>query len=96
MKRSLHTGISPHRWEDNPLEKTFAKMWKAEQEDPLRGGSILEWILSPENRRDGSMTDRDAMTAATVIQWLGSPVGQDFFRRMMKVYRTHQTTTQST
>lgn len=40
----------------------------------------LEWLLG-KNEQAQDVTERDAQIAATIIQWLGSPVGQWFFTR---------------
>lgn len=66
-----------HRLADNPEEQRFALAWDAAN----RHGRVLAHLLS---RGDSSHpphpSDRDIQVAATVIQWLGSPVGQGFMR----------------
>jgi hypothetical protein len=43
------------------------------------GRGTLDYLLAKNcNDPNGEVTDRDREVAATVIQWLGSPVGQDF------------------
>lgn len=39
----------------------------------------LEWLLGKSEQAQ-DVTERDAQIAATIIQWLGSPVGQWFLR----------------
>jgi len=77
----IHKGLAQHRFKDNPIEKEFALAWGIKQEF----GSTLQYLLSPTNMlHDSTMTQRDATVAATVIQWLGSPVGQSFLRNIEK------------
>lgn len=77
-----HIGKSVHRLKSNPLEKIYAEEW-AEENSKARG--ILDYLLAEDpNYPAGEVTERDAMVAATVIQWLGSPVGQGFVDKVMK------------
>jgi hypothetical protein len=71
-------GNSPHRYRDNPLELAFAEGWQ----DLCSVGKHLEYLLSKDNRPD-PVSDRDQFIANTVIQWLGSPVGQSFLSKIM-------------
>ena len=78
-----HTGLHENRFEGssmgNHLEREFARKWK-----DLQGGDTLAYILSPKNKRDdGSVSDLDEVVAATVIQWLGSNVGQCFLKSVL-------------
>ena len=61
-----------YRWDDNPLEKAFYGAW-------CRQKGILGHIMSTDNR-EMPVSLRDWEVAASVIQWLGSPVGQCFLR----------------
>tara|TARA_R100000656_G_scaffold104176_3_gene76344 strand:+ start:12994 stop:13572 length:579 start_codon:yes stop_codon:yes gene_type:complete len=80
----LHHGRSRHRIKDNPLEKRFADMWeKLNGFDPGRG--ILSYLLANDNNRPDDVNERDAEVAATVIQWLGSPVGMGFVRDVLQL-----------
>jgi hypothetical protein len=63
-------GLHQHRLKQNPEEMRFAEAW----EKFCRGGH-LEYLLSPDNSRL-IPTKRDVVVAATVIQWLGSSVGE--------------------
>jgi len=76
-----HKGLSTYRLADNPLEQRFAEAWESMQQR----GNILDYLLSPTNRLDTTATERDKIVAATVIQWLGSPVGQTFLRDVLNV-----------
>lgn len=66
-------GLHRYRFRANPEEKRFADAWE------LRGAPNLEYLLStdPNNHRQ-PVSDEAVTVAATVIQWLGSPVGQAF------------------
>ncbi len=76
-------GISLNRINSNPLEHRFAVAWEELNTDEvghLNGRGTLDYMLSPTNRPDGEVAERDRVVAATVIQWLGSPVGQRFLK----------------
>jgi hypothetical protein len=76
-----HKGLHTYRFKENPEEKRFAKAW----EDQNRYGKILAWLLDARSEQTGyppDASERDEVVAATVIQWLGSPVGQYFLRDM--------------
>jgi hypothetical protein len=63
----------------NPEEVAFAKKWNEQNQEK----GILSYLLDPQNRGSSAhVSDRDRMVAATVIQWLGSPVGQNFLREL--------------
>lgn len=61
----------------NALEIRYARAWERENKDSIQRG-LLELLLT-----DG-VSDRDREVAATLIQWLGSDVGQDFVRRVLR------------
>lgn len=75
-----HVGINTHRLTDNPQEAALAKAWQDEHAYG-RGHGILPYLLSND---DGPVvpTERDEAVAATVIQWLGSPVGVSFLKKV--------------
>lgn len=73
MSKGLHT----HRLKDNPEEQRFADAWA--QHNAM--GKTLAYLLTVGDQHFPVMpSDRDGEVAATVIQWLGSPVGQGFLR----------------
>jgi len=77
-----YEGRWQHRFKDNPLEKRFAKKWQEQN----KYGHTLEYLLTNEiNKRDGNVSQRDRQVAATVIQWLGSPVGQSFLSEVLEI-----------
>jgi len=74
-------GKNIHRLHDNPLEKKFAEAWKEMNRNGHRG--TLEYLLAEDpNWPKDEVTSRDRMVAATVIQWLGSNVGQYFLEQI--------------
>src|ERR1700685_4681048 len=78
-----HIGRHPHRLSasaNNPREATFAQEWQDIQNPPpfLNGGiGTLHMLLhsNGDGRVTGDLTPDQIETAATVVQWLGSPVG---------------------
>jgi hypothetical protein len=75
MPRSpKHVGLSVNRLPDNPDEQTFAKMWSEE------APRVLTHLIGDGSQYHSSYSQRDATVAATIIQWLGSPVGNAFVR----------------
>lgn len=76
MKRPK--GLHTYRFKENPEEKRFAEAWDKQNEQ----GSNLAYLLTvgDQTGRPVEPPDRDHVVAATVIQWLGSPVGQSFLR----------------
>ena len=68
-----NVGLNIHRLADNPLELAYAREW-----DRLNiNYDILAWIIGEGNTK-GNPSERDYQIAATVIQWLGSPIGRNF------------------
>ena len=78
------TAKSEGRLASNPEERRFLDAWKEQQESTR----TLAWLLCPEANvqysehrgRPPEPTEDQHMVAATVVQWLGSPVGQCFLR----------------
>lgn len=76
-KEMLNRGLSTHRFRDNPEEQLFAEAWDAHNNSSTRG--YLAYLLTTGDQRfPVEPTERDRQVAATVIQWLGSPVGRGF------------------
>ena len=83
----LNKGLSQHRFKDNQLEKNFAEEWEYmntnRQDGKLDGRGTLDYMLSGTiNKPMGEVTKRDRIVAATVIQWLGSHIGEAFIKRV--------------
>lgn len=80
---SKHQGLHTHRFHDNPEENRFAEAWEKENEQ----GHILAHLLDRSRGtlnagRPAEPSDEASTIGATVIQWLGSPVGQGFLREL--------------
>jgi hypothetical protein len=71
-------GLHQYRFQNNPMEEKYAKAW--EKENKSGSNDILDYLLAKDcnSPQDGEVSERDRLVAATVIQWLGSPVGQSF------------------
>lgn len=86
MAKIKHEGLSTNRLNENPLERAFSEAWKA-YNNSTAGYDLLDYLLALDpNNPKGEVSKRDAVVAATIIQWLGSPVGQCFFRDVMEEY----------
>jgi hypothetical protein len=77
-------GLHQYRFKDNPLEEVYAEAWEAENKanpGTLEGRGWLDYLLAKDNNSPmGEVSKRDREVAATVIQWLGSPIGQNFIK----------------
>ncbi len=76
MSNPKYPGLQTHRWKDNPEEKAFALAWLDQQK-----GKLLSYLLSTDPYPPPPSLDQEK-TAATVIQWLGSPVGRGFLESL--------------
>jgi hypothetical protein len=80
-KKSIHVGLQAHRLKDNPEEKRFAEAWRKQNDQ----GNVLAYLLHQGDQsgmRPSEPSERDAAVAATVVQWLGSPVEQHWLAEM--------------
>lgn len=81
-------GINSHRLSQNKLEQKFAESWEERNTDRngmLNGDGVLDYLLAEKkNFPNFEATDRDREVAATVIQWLGSPVGESFVNSVLR------------
>lgn len=75
MKTKKLKGLHPHRFKDNPEEKRFAEAWSQDS-----NGRLKYLLCEGDQRFPPAPTEREEVVAATVVQWLGSPVGQTFLR----------------
>jgi len=85
-------GLSQHRFKQNPLEKKFAQAWEkintALTTQKPDGHGTLDYMLAGNtNDPRGEVTPRDRQVAATVVQWLGSPVGEAFVKHVLGIKR---------
>jgi hypothetical protein len=82
-----HEGLNKHRLSREPLEKIYARKWaEANDRRPGMPHGTLQYLLGDDNRPLDELDQRDAEVAATVIQWLGSPVGQFFVADALREY----------
>lgn len=80
-------GMSQYRFRSNPLEEIFTIAWEELNTSDFGHDTTLDYMLAKDpNRPCAEVTDRDRMVAATVVQWLGSPVGQNFLRDVRETY----------
>jgi len=83
-----HEGLRTHRLNDNPLEKRFADKWREyNYKAGLAHGQLAYLLADDPNHPRGEVSERDAQVAATVIQWLGSHVGQCFLESVQPKHR---------
>lgn len=84
-----HVGFCSHRLRHGYAERMYFLKWEAQnkRERCLNGGfGTLELLLAPYESDKNSLlpsyvppiSQRDAVVAATVIQWLGTNCGQGF------------------
>lgn len=70
----------------NALEIAFAKKWKELQ----KSSRLLETLMRDAKGQRGRgdldelITQRDAVVAATIVQWLGSTVGTEFIQECLE------------
>lgn len=87
MSTDKHHGLARYRFPDNPEEKRIADAWQAHNDT----GRTLDHLLDPRKGEPFGhpphAADRDRVVAATVMQWLGSHVGQGFLRDLGYVWR---------
>jgi hypothetical protein len=94
-EKDRHRGINTQRLKTNPRERKFAKLWETRN---VYGRSLLAYLLDERKVHTGhppSPSDRDCVVAATVIQWLGTPVGQGFLAELGYVEQKEVTKAQS-
>lgn len=73
-------GLSAHRYKENPLELAFAEEWSR-----LAEIGTMNYVLAKNGNNEKEPIPVDEAKAAnTVIQWLGSPVGQAFLLDVLK------------
>lgn len=83
-KAIKYIGLRPERTRYDVREEVFARIWrKYNKRDPgvNFNCTYLELILSTdEHTARTSLTQRDATVATTIIQWLGTNIGQCFLK----------------
>ena len=80
MKKSKHRGLQQYRYKDNPEEKRISDAWVTKNEY----GNVLAYLLhiGDQHGKPPDPSNRDVEVAATVIQWLGSPMGQHWLMEL--------------
>ena len=73
-------GLREYRFADNPHERIAAELWEKQ--------GVLGYLLADDPGRHPPPTpsERDQVVAATLMQWLGSPVGRCFFRDLAEKF----------
>lgn len=84
-----HEGLHKNRLGREPRERAYADLWESWNSETELGATynILSHILSSDTREPAELSGRDRLVAATVIQWLGSEIGQ-FFLLQARVLST--------
>jgi hypothetical protein len=88
-----HLGVNHHRLKSNPNELEMAKAWvhfiESGQAMPERRPDHVDFLLDSGQTVPHCKlaSDRDRQVAATVIQWLGSPVGRGFILDTLGIER---------
>jgi hypothetical protein len=78
-------GLHAYRLKDNPLEQKFAEAWDKENNRPYSATNLIDWLMDPgDHSMPEEASERDKVVAATIIQWLGSPVGQSFVEGVLE------------
>lgn len=86
----INKGKHQYRFNKNLSEKKVADRWEelnvSRYDNELDGRGVLDYLLANDpNYPDGQVSERDREVAATVIQWLGSPVGMGFIKDIIEI-----------
>lgn len=76
--------INKHRLEINWLEKEFHDKWL----DFNENDEMLRYILDPDSHKNNGcfvVPEHDKQVVLTMMQWLGTPVGQGFLSDVLGV-----------
>ena len=78
-------GWNSHRYYSNTLEESFALAWQElNDRDNMNNMKTIEWILLPAWIKSPTLCSlRDQKVANSIVQWLGSPVGQHFLEEVL-------------
>lgn len=91
LSHNANVGIHSHRLEytsgTSDVERAFAEEWMKENE-PIswsnNGFGILSALLTKQGDVVYKPTNRERAIVATVVQWLGSSIGQAFMERCLE------------
>jgi len=83
MPKMYNRGLHEYRLANNPEERRFARAWNSINQSSTTVCPIetLTYLLGDGQQR-ADVSDRDRVVAATVIQWLGSSVGQSWLEEL--------------
>lgn len=73
-ERDKAKGLHTYRHKSNPRERIATEIW-------AKNLRVLPYLLGDGTHAEDP-TDRDWMIAGTLMQWLGSPVGQGFLSEL--------------
>lgn len=74
-------GLHQYRFSTNPLEKRFAESWEEHNNKyAYHGFDTVDTLMSKVSFNPDFASDSERVAMATVIQWLGSSVGQNFLK----------------
>ncbi len=79
-----HEGVSIHRLSTNRLEALYAEAWSEQ------APHTLGYLLCGQDRWQHDYSQRDATVAATIVQWLGSPVGSSFVEEVLRKHEAER------
>lgn len=79
MEKYKYEGFRPYRYEENKKEQLFVKQINQELE---YSKSFLKDISGIENSDEKFLSDREEKIIISIIQWIGSPVGQSFIKKV--------------
>ncbi len=88
MKSQLK-GKNTHRLKQNPTEQIAAELW-AKQHERHCGAGTLPYLLG-DGTEAREPTAEEWSVAATLMQWLGSPVGRSYVRDLSEAFERHDT-----
>ena len=66
--------------DENKLEVIFAKEWEKANESFSSSSILLDHMLSQDTDYPHRVTEREQQVAATIMQWLGTEIGQGFLK----------------
>lgn len=78
MPTHLQHGLHEYRFRQNPQEQRFAEAWTEFNKHTRHIDYLLR--VGDQTGRPPHCSERDEVVAATIVQWLGSPVGLAFLR----------------
>ena len=76
----IEENLAMEKFDWNNPEKTFAFMWQKIQEKGFLDGFFNNKSMDLRL----NVTDRDRLVCASVIQWLGTNIGQSFLNEVLE------------